>query len=277
MKNTLLATDITGETDPVTERVEINPFEKFALNDQVAIITGSAAGIGREIAEFFAAAGASVVVGDLDIDKADSVAEKIYKTGRQAISVFCDVTSEASRMDLVDAALDEFGKVSILVNNAGSGAPQSFDMPLETFEFAYQLNVFSGFHLSQLCALQMEKIGGGSILNISSIAGEYKDKGMTSYASSKAAINHLTRNMAVDLGPKGIRVNAIAPGAIKTAALESILTPEMESFMLRRTPLLRLGEPSDVANAALFLCSPAASWISGQIITVNGGGIQELD
>lgn len=255
----------------------MNVFERFSLKDQVAIITGSAAGIGQGITELFAAAGASVVVSDLDIEKADCVADKIYKAGGQAISVFCDVASEASRMDLVDAALDEFGKVSILVNNAGGGGPQPYDMPLETFESAYRLNVFSGFHLSQLCVPLMAKIGGGAILNISSMAGENKNKRMASYASSKAAINHLTRNMAFDLGPKGIRVNAIAPGAIRTDALESVLTPEIETLMLRRTPLSRLGEPSDIANTALFLCSPAASWISGQIITVSGGGTQELD
>ena len=152
-----------------------------------------------------------------------------------------------------------------------------FNMPLEMFESAFKLNVFSGFNLSQLCAPQMEKIGGGAILNISSMAGENKNYRMTSYASSKAAVNHVTRNMAFDLGPKGIRVNAIAPGAIKTAALESVLTPEIEATMLRHTPLARLGEPSDIANTALFLCSKAASWISGQVITVNGGGTQELD
>lgn len=255
----------------------MNPIDMFGLKNQVAIVTGSAAGIGQGIAELFAAAGASVVVGDLDIERADCVAEKIYQAGGQAISVYCDVTSEASRMDLVDAVLDEFGKVSILVNNAGGGGPQPFDMPLEQFESVYRLNVFSGFHLSQLCAPQMENNGGGTILNISSMAAENKNKRMTSYASSKAAVNHLTRNMAFDLGPKGIRVNAIAPGAIKTTALASVLTPEIETTMLQRTPLSRLGDPSDIAYTALFLCSPAASWISGQVVTVNGGGTQELD
>jgi 7-alpha-hydroxysteroid dehydrogenase len=100
---------------------------------------------------------------------------------------------------------------------------------------------------------------------------------MASYGASKAAENHLTRNIAFDLGPMNIRVNAIAPGATRTAALEKVLTPEIEERMLAHTPLKRLGEPSDMANAALFLCSPAAAWISGQILTVSGGGHQELD
>ncbi len=150
-------------------------------------------------------------------------------------------------------------------------------MPLDDFIWAYQLNVFSLFRLSQLCVPHMEAAGGGAILNISSMAGDNKNQRMTSYGSSKAAVNHLTRNMAFDLGPKNIRVNAIAPGAIKTDALAKVLTPETEQAMLKHTPLGRLGEPADIANAALFLCSPAAQWISGQVLTVSGGGVQELD
>jgi 7-alpha-hydroxysteroid dehydrogenase len=100
---------------------------------------------------------------------------------------------------------------------------------------------------------------------------------MASYSSSKAAESHLTRNIAFDLGPKNIRVNAIAPGAIRTHALETVLTPEIEVTMLKNTPIKRLGQPSDIAHAALFLCSNAASWVSGQVLTVSGGGLQELD
>jgi 7-alpha-hydroxysteroid dehydrogenase len=109
------------------------------------------------------------------------------------------------------------------------------------------------------------------------MAGENKNVRMTSYASSKAAMNHLTRNMAFDLGPKKIRVNAIAPGAIKTDALTRVLTPDIEKAMIKHTPLGRLGNPADIANAALFLCSEASAWVSGQVLTVSGGGIQELD
>jgi 7-alpha-hydroxysteroid dehydrogenase len=165
----------------------------------------------------------------------------------------------------------------VLVNNAGGGGPKPFDMPLETFVRAYQLNVFSAFRMCQLCAPAMAKAGGGAILNISSMAGENKNLRMTAYGSSKAALNHLTRNMAFDLGPQGIRVNAIAPGAIRTDALATVLEPKIEAKMLERTPLARLGLPSDIAHAALFLCAPASAWISGQVLTVSGGGSQELD
>ncbi len=112
---------------------------------------------------------------------------------------------------------------------------------------------------------------------ITSMSAENKNKRMAAYASSKAATSHLVRNIAFDLGDKAIRVNGIAPGATRTAALESVLNPEIEARMLSHTPIRRLGEPQDMANAALFLCSPASAWISGQILTVSGGGVQELD
>jgi 7-alpha-hydroxysteroid dehydrogenase len=150
-------------------------------------------------------------------------------------------------------------------------------MAMEDMRRAFELNLFSVFRLCQLAAPHMEAAGGGAILNMSSMAGENTNRRMAAYGSSKAAENHLTRNIAFDLGPRGIRVNAIAPGATRTAALETVLTPEIEARMLAQTPLKRLGEPSDMANAALFLCSPAAAWISGQVLTVSGGGHQELD
>lgn len=251
--------------------------DAFKLENQVAIVTGSGAGIGRGIAELFAQAGAAVVVSDLKEDTASVVADGIKEKGGRAIAVPCDVTNEQALENLVQSALDAFGKITLLINNAGGGGPKPFDMPMETFIWAYKINVFSAFRLCQLCAPHMEAAGGGAILNISSMSAENKNINMASYSSSKAAISHLTRNIAFDLGPKGIRVNAIAPGAIKTDALATVLTPDVEKAMLKHTPLARLGEPSDIAYAALFLCSPAASWVSGQILTVSGGGVQELD
>ena len=251
--------------------------DAFKLDGQVAIVTGSGAGIGRGIAELFAEAGAYVVVSDLKEDAATAVANSIKDKGGQALAVPCDVTNDQALENLVKATLDTFGKITLLVNNAGGGGPKPFDMPMDTFIWAYKLNVFSVFHLCQLCAPQIAAAGGGAILNISSMSAENKNINMASYSSSKAAVSHLTRNIAFDLGPKGIRVNAIAPGAIKTDALATVLTPEIEKTMLKHTPLARLGEPNDIAFAALYLCSPAASWVSGQVLTVSGGGVQELD
>lgn len=249
----------------------------FRLDGDVAIVTGAADGIGRGIAETFARAGAAVVVTDLNKDGAEAVAKGIVDNGGQAIGLECNVTDETQRQTVIDAALKSFGKITLLANNAGGGGPKPFDMPMKDFEWAFELNVFAMFRFMQMVAPHMEAAGGGAVLNISSMAGENKNIHMASYSSSKAAVNHLTRNVAFDLGAKGIRVNAIAPGAIKTHALAKVLTPQIEAAMLKHTPLGRLGQTQDIANAALFLCSPAAAWVSGQVLTVSGGGTQELD
>ena len=251
--------------------------DRFRLNGQVTLVTGAGAGIGRAIAKVFAAAGSAVAVTDLKNETAEAVAAEIRQAGGKAIGLACNVTKEDDLSASVDAAVKAFGNLTILVNNAGGGGPKPFDMPMSDFEWAYQLNVFSLFRLTQLSAPHMQKSGSGAILNISSMAGENKNIRMSSYGSSKAAVNHLTRNVAFDLGPMGIRVNCIAPGAIKTDALAKVMTPDIEKAMLKHTPLGRLGEADDIANAALFLCSPAASWVSGQVLTVSGGGVQELD
>ena len=258
-------------------KLDYHPLDAFRLENHVAIVTGAGAGIGRGIAQLFAQAGAAVVVSDLKEQNAAEVAQGIMNAGGKTIAVACDVTDDLALKSLVEATLDTFGRITLLVNNAGGGGPKPFDMPMDTFVWAYKLNVFSVFRLCQLCVPHMEAAGGGAILNVSSMSAENKNVKMAAYGSSKAALSHLTRNIAFDLGPKGIRVNAIAPGAIKTQALSSVLTPEIEKAMLKHTPLSRLGEVDDIAYGALYLCSPAANWVSGQVLTISGGGVQELD
>ena len=199
-----------------------------------ALVTGAGAGIGRAIAELFAAAGAQVAVTDLDAATAESVAEGIVAAGGKAFGAACNVMQEEDLAAVVERTVSEFGGLTILVNNAGGGGPKPFDMPMADMRRAFELNLFSVFHLCQLAAPHMEAAGGGSILNITSMAAENRNKRMAAYASSKAAESHLTRNIAYDLGPMNIRVNAIAPGATKTAALESVLTPEIEQAMLKK-------------------------------------------
>ncbi|WP_313137684.1 7-alpha-hydroxysteroid dehydrogenase [Paracoccus jeotgali] len=251
--------------------------QDFRLDGQVAVVTGAGAGIGRAIALTFAGAGAAVMVSDLTEDAAAAVADEIAAAGGQAAAIACDVTREGDLTALIDTTVSRFGKLTTLIANAGGGGPKPFNMPMQDFRQAFELNVFSLFRLAQLAAPHMDKAGGGAILAVTSMAAENRNKRMAAYGASKAAASHLVRNIAFDLGPRNIRVNGVAPGATRTAALESVLDDEIEARMLSHTPIHRLGEPEDMAKAALFLCSPAASWISGQILTVSGGGVQELD
>ena len=148
---------------------------------------------------------------------------------------------------------------------------------MDNFKWVFELNVFSSWRLSQLCAPEMQKGGYGSIVNVTSMASINKSPNISAYASSKAALNHMTANLAHDYGPQGIRVNAVGPGATKTQALAKVLTPEIESKMLAGTPIKRLGEVEDIAGAILYFAAPVSQWVSGQVLFVNGGGVQTLD
>lgn len=251
----------------------------YNLKGMVAIITGAGAGIGKASALMLARAGANIVCADLNKVDADNTAIEARGEGVKAIGVKCDVTSIQDLEEVVKATIKEFGKINILVNNAGGGGggrEKFLELTPEYLQKIYNLNVFSIFNLSRLCAPHMIASEYGSIVNISSMSSIMQSHNMSVYGSSKAAINQLTKYMAVDLGPI-IRVNAIAPGAIKTHALATVLTPELEEIMLKKTPMKVLGEADDIAMAVFFLASPLSKWITGQILPVNGGGEQDLE
>ncbi|MBY5950652.1 MAG: glucose 1-dehydrogenase [Cyclobacteriaceae bacterium] len=252
----------------------------FELKGKTAIVTGGGNGIGKACCEILASHGANVVVSDLKVEDAQSVVDGVKADGGKAIAVSCNVTKDEELMNLVNTAVQSFGGVHILVNNAGGGGAgreSPYKITLEDFAWVFQLNVFSAWRLSQLCAPEMEKSGYGSIINITSMSSINKSPNISAYASSKAALNHMTANLAFDYGPHGIRVNAVGPGATKTAALAKVLTPEIESKMLQGTPIKRLGEVEDISGAVLFFAAPISEWVSGQVLFVNGGGVQTLD
>ena len=251
----------------------------YNLKGMVSIITGAGDGIGKASALMLARAGANIVCADLNKVDADNTAIEARGEGVKAIGVKCDVTSIQDLEEVVKATIKEFGKINILVNNAGGGGggrEKFLELTPEYLQKIYNLNVFSIFNLSRLCAPHMIASEYGSIVNISSMSSIMQSHNMSVYGSSKAAVNQLTKYMAVDLGPI-IRVNAIAPGAIKTHALATVLTPELEEIMLKKTPMKVLGEADDIAMAVFFLASPLSKWITGQILPVNGGGEQDLE
>ena len=251
----------------------------FDLQGKTAIVTGGANGIGKASCEMLAAYGAKVVVSDYNLEAAEKTAGEINDNGGTAIANDCDVTKDEALVNLVDQTVEEFGGIHILVNNVGGGAGQEspYDIEVEQFEKVFEMNVFSMWRLCQLVAPHMDEAEYGSIINMSSMASINKSPAISAYASSKAAINHMTANLAHDYGPHGIRINAIGPGATRTAALESVLTPEIKERMLAHTPIKRLGEPEDIAGAVLYFAAPISQWVSGQVIFVNGGGVQTLD
>ncbi len=257
----------------------MTPSPLFDLTGKTAIVTGGANGIGRASARMLAEYGAAVAIADLDLADAQAVADEIESAGGRALAVDCDVTDDGDRQRLVERTVEAFGGVHVLVNNAGGGGAgreSPDDISVEQFAAVFELNVFSAWRLSQLCAPHMREAGYGSIVNTTSMASVNRSPAISAYASSKAALNHMTANLAFDYGPE-IRLNAVGPGATRTGALASVLTPEMERTMLEHTPLERLGEPEDIAGAVLYFAAPVSSWVSGQTLFVNGGGVQTLD
>lgn len=243
----------------------------FSLSGQVAIVTGAGKGIGRACAMALAQAGADVALAARTQVDLDLVAADIRGLGRRAITVAGDVSDETNLDTLVARTVAELGKVTILINNAGGAGPNSpLKMSGDEFSAVLAWNVTPAYLLIQKTALAMKDAGGGAVVNISSVAARYAQKHFSAYGAAKAALNQMTRNLAQDFAPQ-VRINAIEPGTIMTDALARVLTPERLENMRKTTPMARMGQPEDIANAALFLVSPASGWITGKVLGVDGG------
>ena len=240
---------------------------------RVAIITGSGSGLGRVLAHRFAAEGAAVVVADVVGQRAITVADEISEAGGRSLAQTTDVTNAADIEAMVGAARETFGSVEILVNNAAKATDADFlDVSEETWDEDVAIALKGSFLCSQAVLEDMTENRSGVILNISSV-NALAYFGNEAYSAAKAGILSLTRSLAVRYGPFGVRVNAIAPGTLRTPAWEQRQQKDPEVFerVAKWYPLGRIGEPEDVAGATLFLASDEAAWISGAVLPVDGG------
>jgi NAD(P)-dependent dehydrogenase (short-subunit alcohol dehydrogenase family) len=253
-------------------------FERlFSLKGKVALITGGSRGIGRAIALAFAEAGASLVVSSRNKrpPELQKVAEEIRAKGGKALAIPAHVGKKEDVQNLVQKTLEEFGRIDILVNNAGVNPVLStlVDLEEEAFEKVIEVNLKGAFLMSKAVAKEMIKQGGGRIINISSISGlRARADGTGAYCISKAAMNMMTQVMARELAPHNILVNAIAPGSIKTEfSRVDWADPERRAQRIPEIELKRFGEPEEVVGSALLLASEASSFMTGEIIRVDGG------
>lgn len=246
----------------------------FRLDGQVAVITGASRGIGRAIAEHMAAAGARIVVSSRKLDACEQVVAGIERAGGEAIAAQCNVSHREQLTALVERAVATWGRLDILVCNAAVNpyfGPMS-GISDEAYDKIMNSNVRSNFWLCNLAAPHMVKQGSGAIIVVSSIGGAQGSATLGVYGISKAADSSLVRNLAVEWGPKGIRANCIAPGLIRTDFSRALW--ENAALLARvenNTPVPRIGEPADIGGLAVFLASPAASYVTGQTIVVDGG------
>ena len=245
--------------------------DRFRLDGKVAIVTGASRGIGAGIAAAFAEVGADVVIAARSKDTLAEVTAQVEGFGRKAVAVAVDLNDISAMQSLVDAAMSELGGLDVVVNNVGGTMPQPFlDTSVKAFEGAFHFNVTTAYQLTQLAAPILLERGSGSVINITSTMGWQADRGYAAYGTAKAALAQLTRLLAVDLSPK-VRVNAIAPGAIVTDALGTVLNDDLERLMVEGTPMRRLGEVEDIALGAVYLASDASSYMTGRMLQIDGG------
>lgn len=245
--------------------------DRFRLTDKVAVVTGAGRGIGAAIATTFADAGADVVISSRTAEQLDEVAAQVAALGRRAVVVPADLDDLDAVTSLADRAVEELGRLDIVVNNVGGAMPLPLmDTTPAFLESAFHFNVVTAFALTKQAVPHLLE-HEGSVVNISSAMGRLRDRGYAGYGTAKAALAHLTRLLAADLAPR-VRVNGIAVGSVATSALEIVMTDEaLKSEMEEKTPLRRLGDPTDIALAALWLASPAGGWVTGKVIEVDGG------
>ena len=234
-------------------------------------VIGASSGIGRATAVAFAGQGAQVVVCDLDVTGGEQTAADIRASGGRAIFVQVNVTERASVDALVSAAVARFGRIDVLVNNAGVIRDRSLlKMTEQDFDFVINVNLKGVFNCTQAVAPLMVAQGSGAIINASSVVGVYGNYGQTNYVASKAGVIGMTKVWARELGPKGVRVNAVAPGFISTEMLAGIPDKVLEDLKAK-IALRQLGRPEDIANAYVFLASDEAAYITGHVLHVDGG------
>lgn len=242
------------------------------LKDQVAIVTGGSRGIGRGIVKAFAAEGAKVAfIYKGSQPAAESLAAEVTQAGGVAKAWQCDVANHDEAMKIVESVEAEWGPIQILVNNAGVIRDGLFvAMKPEEWSVVLQTNLGGTFNFCHALAMKLARQRKGRIINISSVAAEHVNAGQTNYAASKGAINSFTRALAVELAGRGVTVNALAPGFIETDMSENVRN-KAGDLIKKMIPLKRLGQPDDIAKAAVFLASADAGYITGQVITVDGG------
>jgi NAD(P)-dependent dehydrogenase (short-subunit alcohol dehydrogenase family) len=248
-----------------------NPFD---LEDRVAIVTGASSGLGDRFARVLHAAGASVVAAARRTDRLDALAASVDDDARFAV-VTTDVASDSDCVALVAAAVARFGRVDVLVNNAGTSGPMAAeDEPPEEFRRIVDTNVNGLFVLSQLVGRRMIEARSGSIVNVASILGLVASAPIkqASYCASKGAVVNLTRELAAQWARKGVRVNALAPGWFPSEMTAEMVADESSTaYMTRNCPMARYGEPHELDGALLFLASDASSYVTGQVLAVDGG------
>jgi NAD(P)-dependent dehydrogenase (short-subunit alcohol dehydrogenase family) len=248
----------------------------FDLSNKVAVVTGSSRGIGRAIVERMAEHGAKVVVTSRKVDACEAVVSNITTKGGTAFAHACNISRKQDLQQLVDTTLNKWGSIDVLVCNAAVNPyfGPSIDMPDEAYDKVMNSNVRSNFWLSNMVLPQMAQRGGGSIIIVSSIAGLLGSPTLGVYGISKAADMALARNICVEWGPKNIRANCIAPGLVRTDFARTLWeNPEIYQKAVQMYPLRRIGEPDEIAGAAVFLAGPSGSFMTGQTIVIDGGGV----